>query len=345
MLLAIGRRALVHATLILLCASACNWLSLGKNALTYETIQRGEAANIAVRDSLAYVTLAEHGVAVIDANSGKTLATLPPPTGSSSVDDVAIAGSFLFVLDARPPGYLSVLSLRDPLHPVVATRATEVPVGPFSGVSAKDGWCMVSGGTSALTAWQYDSTGFLTGPIATADLGRGQPDVLASRGGAAFVSTHFWGPYFGLGVIAYDSSLRRLRTLAELALDGAGFTNGGTRPANFPIEMAESADTTLLVAFAHGVAMVDVARAEKPRLERVIDVSGPAVSVDVDERTAAIAVTGSRPAIALLDLSMREPRVVRRISLVPGTNPASVAFSPRRIVVAARAQGVLIFDR
>ncbi|MGH7644032.1 MAG: hypothetical protein ACREMR_00465, partial [Gemmatimonadales bacterium] len=208
-------RPLGGAALAALVASACNWVSLAKNSLTYRDIQRGEAANVAVLDTLIYATQAQDGLAIVGAGSGATLATLPPPGGSESVDDLAIAGDLLFVLDAREPGHLSVYSLADPLHPHLVAPPREAPVGPFSGVSASGGLCIVSGGTSELTAWRYDRAGRLTGPVATADLGRGQPDVLVARDGMlAYVSTHYWGPSFGLDVVRYDSSAQRLKQLA-----------------------------------------------------------------------------------------------------------------------------------
>ena len=323
----------------------CNWIELGRNALTYDTIAAGQAANLAVAGDLAYVTLADSGFAVVDLRSGQPLATVPPATGSESVDDIAIADGLAFALDARDTGHVSVYSLRDPARPALVGTPRRVPVGPFSGISARDGLCLISGGTSALTAWRYDSTGALDGPVATADLGRGQPDVLLGGNGIAFVSTHYWGPHFGLDIIRYDSSARRIDRVGRVEIDGAGFTAGGAKPANFPIVSAQLNDSTVLVAFARGVAIVRLASHSTPRLERVIDVGGPAVSVDADATSVIVAVAGSAPALVLLDLAGAEPRVVRRITLSPGTNPAAVRFSGQRVALAARSQGILVFKR
>lgn len=329
----------------LACAS-CDWVSLATNALTYDEVRRGEAANVVASDSLFYATLAEDGLTIVDARSGQVLATMPPPAGSGSVDDLAIDGALLFVLDARPPGMLSVLSLTDPLHPTLVATPRRVPVGPFSGVSAAAGLCIVSGGTSELTAWTYDHTGALTGPAATADLGRGQPDALvAPSGDLAFISTHYWGPYFGLGVIRYDSAARRIHQLATLALDGAGFTTGGSHPANFPMDAALADADRLLLAHAHGVAVIDVRDPERPRLEGTIDVGGPAINVDVQGSQAAVAVSGRRPAVTILDLAAGPVREVRRHSLPPGTFPGGVALSAASVAVATRSQGILVFRR
>lgn len=326
--------------------TGCEWLALGKNALTYKTIQAGEAANIAVLDSLVYATLADSGIRIVDARTGHPLATIPPPPGSESVDDLAISEGFLFALDARAPGHLSVLSLRDPLNPVPASPPREVPVGPFSGVSAGAGFLVVSGGTSAMTAWRFDSAGVVEGPTAVSDLGRGQPDVLvAGDRTIAFVSTHYWGPYFGLEIVRYDDNVGRFEKLGKLELNGAGFTEGGAKPANFPIEAAVLDESTVLVAFARGLAVVDIANPATPKLKRVIDLAGPGISVDATQGMAAIVVGGERATIVLLDVTSGRARIVRRITLPPGTNPLAVAFSMRTVVVSARDRGILVFDR
>lgn len=336
-----NRMAFVVAGLVSL-NGACNWISLAKNSATYRTTERGETANIVAADSLVYATLAEGGLAVLDAKSGQTLATVSAPPGES-IDDLALAGDLLFALDARPPGHLSVYSLADPIRPRLLDGSQVVPVGPFSGVSAAKGVCAVSGGTSQLTVWRYDANGTLNGPVATIDLGRGQPDVLLTSSGLMYVSTHYWGPYFGLDVARFDASASRLDTLAELPLDGAGFTAGGAKPANFPIESALIGDT-LLVASARGLDVIDVRDPRHPRSLTTIALDGPAVNVDVADRVAAVAVAGSPPALVLLDFG-KTPIQPRRFVLPVGTFPTGVALGAPRAAVAAGKAGVLFFNR
>ena len=67
---------------------------------------------------------------MIDADSGRVLGVVPPPAGTKTVDDLAVADHFLFVLDGRPPGHLSVFSLEDRAKPVLASPPIEVAVGP-----------------------------------------------------------------------------------------------------------------------------------------------------------------------------------------------------------------------
>ncbi len=335
----------ISVSVALLLLAGCNWLSLAKNALTYPTLKRGDASNLVATDSLLYVAKGEDGLAVVDARTGKDVAMLLPPAGSESVDDVAIDGMLLFLLDAREPGHVSVYSLGD-AQPRLVAAPREVPVGPFSGVSASAGLCVVSGGTSQLQAFHYDSAGALAGPIASADLGRGQPDALVAPDGRhVFVSTHYWGPYFGIDVLRYDSSAHELSTLAKLELDGAGFTSGGAKPANFPIVTTALGSDTLLVAYAKGVAVIDATRATQPRSLQIIDVGGAAVSVDSYGTAAAVAVTAPNPSLVFLDFAAGDARIVRRISLPPGTLPTGVALTAAIVSVTARDRGVLVFPR
>ena len=322
---------------------SCNWISLAEQSLSYPTLTRGEVGNVAAFDSHFVATAGEDGFTVRDA-AGATLATVAPAPGSESVDDIAIDGLLLFALDARPPGHLTTWSLRDPIHPIVVSRPIEVPVGPFSGVAAAAGSVIVSGGTSRLTMWSYDAGGMVRGPTATANLGRGQPDVLLARDGRiAYVSVHRWGPYFGLDVVPLrPDSQRVLSPLARVDLPGAGFTTGGARPANFPIESALLDDSTLLIATARGVVVVRVSDPGHVSVAATIDVGGPAVNVDANDRRAAVAVGGGAPAVALLDFSKDGRPAVRRLPLAPGTFPLGIAMSRGRIAVAARGQSVLV---
>ncbi len=336
-----NRAALLFITALL--SGGCNWVSLAKNSLSYRTTQRGETGNLVARGPVVYATLGDDGITVIDATSGQTLATTAAPPGES-IDDLALAGDLLFALDARPPGHLSVYSLAEPTHPQLVAPSREVPAGPFSGVSAARGLAVVSGGTSHLTVWRYDARGSLTGPLTTIDLGRGQPDVIVTPAGVLYVSTHYSGPYFGLDVVRFDSGPPRLDKLAELRLDGAGFTAGGAKPANFPIESALLGDDTLLIASARGIDVIDVSVPALPRLLTTIDVAGPAVNVDVDGSVAAVTVAGGAPALVLLDLTTSAPQQ-RRVELPVGTFPAGVALGGPRAAVAAGKAGVLFFTR
>jgi len=323
----------------------CAWASIGFRALGYPTTVAGEAANVVVDGQFAYVSRAEEGFDILDLDSRQAMRPAAPP-GSESIDDLALADDLLFVLDARPPGHLSVYSIADPAAPVLVSGPVEVPVGPFSGVSAAAGRVIVSGGTSELTLRTYDPNGQLGTDVAKADFGRGQPDVLlAGDGNRAIVSTHFVGPHFGLTTVRVSSTPLSVAQAGTMDLDTIGFTAGGAKPANFPIESALAGDV-LLVAYARGLALIDVSQFDQPRLLSEIQLDVQPVSVDVHGATAAVVGSSPRPMLLLVDIkNPSAPTVTRSIPLPEGSYATGVAIGPTHIVVAAHAEGVLIFPR
>ena len=339
--------AAISAIALLLAAanSGCAWVALGFSSARYRTTGSGESANVAVSGATAYGTLAGKGLEIVDLNHPTQRRTIPPPSGSESADDLAVADGFLFVLDARKPGHLSVFSLADPEKPALVSAPAAVEVGPFSGVSAGGGRVIVSGGTSLLSLRAYDREGRLSPPIATTDLGRGQPDVLMDpTGGRAFVSTHFGGPNFGVTVLAVGSGTPALVNRGSIALDTYGFTAGGAKPASFPVQAA-LVGKILLVAHARGLAIVSVAE-EKPRLSGVLDLGVKAVHVDVDGGIAAVVGSSPRPTLVLIDVTNPSSPIVKgTVPLPKGSYATSVAIGPSYVVVAAHRNGLLIFQR
>jgi hypothetical protein len=326
--------------------SGCAWIALGYNSIRYRTTAAGESANVVIHGTTAYGTLAERGFGIVDLTSGQRHRTISPPAGSESIDDLAVADGLLFALDARPPGHLSVFSISDPAKPVLASTPVEVGVGPFSGVSAGGGQVIVSGGTSALTLHTYDREGRLGPQVSTIDLGRGQPDVLlAPDGRRAFVSTHFRGPHFGLTTLEIGGGSTPLVRGGKVDLDTYGFTAGGAKPANFPIEAALSGNA-VIVAYAGGLAIVSVENLKQPRVLSVLGVGVKAVSVDVDGGMAAVVGSSPRPLLVLVDVASPSAPIIRRsIPLPEGSYATSVAMGPTHIVVAAHKVGLLIFQR
>lgn len=332
------------ATIACLIVAGCDWIALAKGAATYATLSAGDVGNVVATDSLAYATLGDSGIAVIEVRTSGRVTLIPPPPGLQSVDDLAIADNVLFALDAQPPGALAVLSLRDPRNPHSRGNAVSVPVGPFSGVSAAGGIVAVSGGTSALTAWRYDTLPSVLGSIASADFGRGQPDVLLTPSGLFLVSIHRWGPHFGLTAARFEDATASLRRLWDIELAHAGFTEGGAKPANFPIESAALDDSTFAIAHRLGLSIVRVRNDAAADIASTVDVGGPAVNVDANGDIAAVAVAGSTAAVVLVEVA-DAPRIVKRLALPPGTIPLGVALTSHDVIVAARARGVLVLPR
>ncbi len=330
--------------LLALSASSCDWISLTCNALTYRTTGTGEVGNIVALGRVAYVTRAEQGLEIIDLSTGEKIQRMAPPSGSESIDDLALADGFLFTLDARPPGSLTIFSMADPKAPQQVSGPVPVPVGPFSGVSASAGRVIVSGGTSDLTLRSYDRDGRLGEEVASIDLGRGQPDVLLAPGGQrAFVSTHFSGPHFGLMGLDMSSGSLTIAVNGRLDLETIGFTAGGAKPANFPIEAALHHDS-LLIAYTKGLALVDPKELKILQLIKAKDLGVEPVNVDASGQT--VAVVGSAPRPMLVLLSIQSPggiSVQRSIPLPEGTYATGVAVTSDHVAVAGHEKGVLIF--
>lgn len=327
-----------------LVSGGCGWIGLGWGALNYPTTVNGESANVVAAGRRAYATRGAEGIEIVELDVPSRRRLVRPVPGTT-VDDLAIADSLLFVLDAHPPGHLSVYSLADPAHPALVQAPAAVDVGPFSGVSAAGGLVVVSGGTSMLSLRRYAPDGRLGNVVANADLGRGQPDVLLGPDGRhAYVSVHDSGPKFRLAVLALMSEPLEPREIASLPLDTYGFTPGGARPANFPIEMALAGDK-LLIASAAGLQVIDVADPAQPR--PLATFATPALPVNVDARPGLAAVAGSDPVpeLTLVDITdPAAPRALASIRLPEGSRATGVVLAGGQVVVAAHAAGTLVFD-
>lgn len=336
------RAALVLATLL---AGGCAWLGLGWGALTYPTTQAGEAANVVVAGPYAYLTRGSGGIEVLHLASARSV-RVALPMELDSADDVAVADGLLFVLDARTPGHLAAFSLADPAMPTLQGMPVTVDVGPFSGVAAAGGRVVVSGGTARLELRTYDRAGKLGDALANADLGRGQPDVLlCPYGEYAFVSAHDWGPYFSLKVARLSEAPPGITLDATLELDTYGFTPGGARPANFPLESAIAGET-LFLASAQGLSIIGLSSTSAPQLLAQLALPVQPVNVDVLDGVAALVGSAPQPLLVLVDVrDPAHPTVLQSFPLPEGSRATGVALTPSRVVVAAHGRGSLLFDR
>ena len=128
-------------------------------------------------------------------------------------------------------------------------------------------------------------------------------------------------------------------------LETIGFTAGGAKPANFPIEAALTGDV-LLVAYARGLALIDVSSLDRPRMLSELRLDVEPVNVDVRDGTAAVVGSSPKPTLVLVDVrSPAAPRVIRSVPLPEGSYATGVAIAATHVVVAAGARGALVFPR
>jgi len=313
------------------------WLLLGWNAARYPTAIPTERTQAVLWNDRAYIAAGADGIDVVPAGGTKAIARIAPTPPMDRVDDLAVADGWLFALDATPPGHLQVYSLNQPDQPTPLGTATAVPVGPFSGVSATAGRVAVSGGTSSLTLRRYDNAGRLEAHVVTADLGRGQPDLaLRPDGRLAVVSTHRFGPDFGMSFVALDDPAPHL--LGFVPLRAAGFSAGGYKPARFPLVAAWQANR-VYVAHGGGLAVIDASHAEAPRLIGIDPQSRPAIDVAVCDETLAVLRAGRRPALLRYRATSGND-MPRRIDVTPfpdGSEPGALACSAHARLVTFRA--------
>lgn len=326
-------------------AFAQSWLALAIGALTYEVSSEDAATNVVIANGHAYVALGEAGMAQMDLQTRSTV-TIAPAKELGSIDDIAVAGDLLFALDGRAPGGLAVYQLHEASQPELRSIASDVPVEPFVGVAAVDGVVIVSGGTKQLTVRQYDSDGLLSEVTAELDVGRGQPDIfLADDGTHAVVSTHTFGKDFGVTVVEVNADTGEVSVLESIGLTEAGFTPGGMKPANFPIEVAQ-VEQWLLVANGGGVAVIDVSDWQAPVLVNEVDIGMRAVNIDIHDYVAAVVGHSDANELILLDVAeLPEVRVLERIPLPEEASATGVAFNDDVIVVAQQAAGYHIIER
>lgn len=297
----------------------------------------GSANNIVLQDNIAYASMGNKGIAVIELAQEKVLLDLAPPLKAQSVDDLAIADNLLFALDANPPAFLSVYSLEDPHKPELIGKAEPIDMKVFSGVSAAKGKVVVSGGTQKVLVWTYDQKGQMSQTSADTDLGTGQPDVLLSPDGqTAYVSTHFQGSDYGVTeLLLNDPQKPTLKN--TLVIEGSGFSAGHEIPANFALESALYGNT-LLTAFGGGLALINT---DGLKLKQIIHSDLKGVNVDVFGNTAFM--VGSAPQAAVVEINLKEGKAVRQINLKG--KPTGISANESYIAIAANEAGVLSIPR
>lgn len=329
-----------------LVVGACGWPGLIAGALSTPPSVDDASTNVVIADGAAYVARSSRGIERIDLASGKrTLTAAPMP--ADRIDDIAVADGLLFALDATAPGHLLVYRInRDGTLDRIALAG--VAVGPFSGVAAGAGHVIVSGGTSELSLRRYNAQGALGNATFTADFGRGQPDIaLAAGGRVALISTHVQGPKFGITLADIVDRPLSLRASGYVELPGAGFTDGGFRPANFPLQSA-ALDDVVLVAHGGGLSVLAAPAGRAPTLLGTTHLAlrATAIAIDINQRLAFIAGVSPQPQLLTLDLAEpRAPRIVERRVLPASGSPSAIALDATHLVIAMQGGGVYVQAR
>jgi hypothetical protein len=321
-------------------ALAHDWLSLAWNAWGYPQAAPSARTQIVVARGHAFIAAGIEGIEVIDLAQGKRVALLSPRAPLDRIDDLAVADGWLFALDATPPGFLQVFALDSTGLRGPFGAATPVAVGPFSGVAAAAGRVVVSGGTSLLSLHEFDADGRLGGGAAEADFGRGQPDIaLRADGRLAVISTHLYGPEFGLTFVAIERSPLRLHELGRMRLGNAGFTRGGYKPAHFPMVAAWQGDRVYL-ADGGGLTVIDASDPRHPRLLSQDRRAQPAMDLAVAGNTLVVAVAGDTPSLLRYRLVRSGmPALVSNWRLPAHTRPAAIAIDGDNSLIALHERG------
>lgn len=313
------------------------WLLLGWSAARYPTAPPTGHTQSAIWNGRAYIAAGTAGIEVVPIGDTTATERIAPTLPMDRIDDLAVADGWLFALDATPPGHLQVYSLARPDRPTPLGNAAAVPVGPFSGVSAAAGRVAVSGGTSSLTLRRYDEQGHLEDRTATTDLGRGQPDLaLRADGRFAAVSTHRFGPDFGLSFVALDGPAPDLTGFVPMP--AAGFTDGGFKPAHFPL-VPTWRSNRVYAAHGGGLAVIDATRPAAPRLVGIDPESRPAIDAAICGDTLAVLRAGRRPALLRYRFASGDdmPRRLDNTSFPADSEPAALACTTQAHLVTFRA--------
>lgn len=316
------------------------WLALGWSAWHYPVAAAAARTQVVAAGGFAYVAAGAEGIEVVDLGTQKRRLLVPPVAPADRIDDLALAGGWLFALDATPPGHLMTYSLANPGQPAPSGAIVPVPVGPFSGVSAAAGVVIVSGGTSQLTLREYGLDGHFGANVATADLGRGQPDAaLRADGRLAAVSTHLYGPEFAVTFAEVQRQPLSLRPLGQLRLRDAGFTAGGFKPGHFPLVAAWRGDR-VYVADGGGLEVVDVSNPAQPRRLAQLRQPRPAMDVAVEGDELDVVRAGPRPAVLRFHLDASGRPTPSRIWKLPaGSQPGAIAHTGSGLLVSLRERG------
>lgn len=302
---------------------------------------------VKVFDGKAFVAYGEGGLIVTDIATEAVVAQIFPPRSMNSIDDFDVDGDLLFVIDARNKNFLATYSITDINNPKLIDGPINVNGGPFNGIAANGGNLIVSGGTFLLEYFQYSSDGKLKGS-ATFGRDRGHPDaIISDNGQVAFISTDFQivpdKPRFGATALYLGDELGIPGVISELRIDGAGFSQGLTKPVGFPIKM-EVHNNHLLVAHGAGLTIIELIEDAAFGTSNTYDFDIEVTAIASLNNTAYIlGYTPAGQALIKIDLTDVNNPVVEEMELldIGSSVPTSVAVTSQYIFIAAGEAGLI----
>lgn len=302
-----------------------------------------------VIDNYLMTAYGEGGLLISNETSGASIIQIFPPREMHSIDDFAVDGELIFVLDSRNRDYVAVFSF-DGNNATLITPPHRVQGGPFNGIAATGGNLVVSGGTTFLNRFQYNREGEIFGPV-NFGRDRGHPDVILSEDGQyAFLSTDFGIGLdidrFGIMSLFIGDQLEIPLVISELGIAESGMTLGLTSPVGFPIQ-SSLMQNHLLVAHGGGLSLIELVEGGTFGNVNTIatDISGVSLTVD-GSNAYLIGYDGNTPVLLAFDLAdISSPALISQTTLDINDIPTSVAVGSLDVFIAAGNSGILRFPK
>ncbi|MBK07510.1 MAG: hypothetical protein CL920_19420 [Deltaproteobacteria bacterium] len=300
------------------------------------------ANNILIIDQTGYVSMNTQGLSVINMVDGSTFTQLAPDQskGIASTDLIAHVGNTLIALDAYAPGNISTYDMSTPSAPTATGSVRTLTLDRFTHLHTTSSRLAVAGGTGPVKIWDVDSAGALK-TLATISSSNEQNVVhLSEKKDQIYIFGPLATNSFGLRIVALPPTESAPKEVSQLAIDGAGNTKGSILPVHLAVSAHEVEDT-LLVAFAKGLAIIDVKDPTTPTLLKTLDLKLQATAMTVYGKKAYVVGTASTPTLVTIDISAPSaPTILEESTLPSNCKPVSVTVSDQYIAIAGHDTGL-----
>lgn len=305
-------------------------------------LETGKTFNVITHQHYAYLANGTQGIQVIDLESNETKSILLPILPTKSIDDLSIDRNYLFALDADESGFISVYDISNPSSPKILSSTTPVPVGPYAGISAKNGNVVVSGGTKYFSHRTYNSNGGIKSQENDLTRDQGHPDVLLTTdGNTALISTHFEGERFG--IISASLSANNVNVESEITLNGAGFSTGTIDLIGFPIK-SDLYKNHVLVAHGGGLSILSL-NDSKLTLLQTLNLGIEAINVSVYKDIAYVIGYKNGPQLLKISLSDINNPIINERIVLSNTSVSGLDVSENGILITTGAEGIIRLNK